>query len=225
MSSFIGGLTQNSLAAPIAWLSTCLLAGGVSTFFSDDVRTLWAWWGAFGLSAALGLEAAARFKERQRATQMLRTVQNRFEKELGIETAAEKETLVSIDLAVKRILRDRPSLGFNRASKPADSRHDSALHDVTLHDGVLEVEFTPAANQSAAASERAKLTRAARLTKISPFLFELILNESLSPQEIVIALTPSDGRQIQLLCRLHWCHPLSGGAWVAGGELLGVVPS
>jgi hypothetical protein len=220
MSSFIGGLTQNSLAAPIAWLSTCLLAGGASTFFSDDVRILWAWWGAFGLTAALGLEAAARFKERQRGAQMLRTVQSRFERELGIETAAEKEALAAIDLVVKRILRDNPSLGFSRASKPADSHHDG-----NLHDGALDVQLAPAVNRSATESERATFARTAHLIKISPFLFELILNGSLSPQEILIALAPSDGRQIQLLGRLHWCHPLSGGAWVAGGELLSVTAS
>lgn len=220
MSSFIGGLTRNSLTAPIAWLSTCLLAGGVSTFFSEDVRTLWAGWGAFGLTAALGLEAAERFKERQRAKQMLRTMQSRFERELGMEAAAEKETLAAIDFAVKRILHDRPSLGFSHASKPADSRHDG-----NLHDGALEVQFIPAANRPATERERATFARTAHLIKISTFLFELILNESLSPQEIVIALTPSDGRRIQLLCRLHWCHPLSGGAWVAGGELLSVTPN
>jgi hypothetical protein len=80
-------LSHNSLATVIAWISSCLLAGGASMLFSDEVRTLWAWWGCFGLCAAVGLDIAARVRESLRNQQMAKAVLERFEKEARIEAA------------------------------------------------------------------------------------------------------------------------------------------
>lgn len=64
-------LTHNSLATSIAWVSTCLLAGGAGTLLSESARTMSMLWGCFGLVAAVGLdvvriEVAAHVRARMR---------------------------------------------------------------------------------------------------------------------------------------------------------------
>ncbi|BBO33394.1 hypothetical protein [Lacipirellula parvula] len=76
-------LTYDSFATLIAWISTCLLAAGLSMLFSDHTRWVWTWWGCFGLTAALGLDVAARMRAHKRHEEIAQAVQDRFERELG----------------------------------------------------------------------------------------------------------------------------------------------
>jgi hypothetical protein len=63
-------LTHGSLTTKIAWISTCLLAGGASTLFNESVRIAWMIWGCFGLSAAVGLDVVARARDRARMDEL-----------------------------------------------------------------------------------------------------------------------------------------------------------
>lgn len=83
MSTWRPSFTCDSLSTLIAWMSTCLLAGGASMLFSDQTRWIWMWWGCFGLIAALGLDIAARRRVLKRHDEILQAVQDRFEKEIG----------------------------------------------------------------------------------------------------------------------------------------------
>ena len=83
MSSRSALLTYDSFATIIAWISTCLLAGGLSMLFSEHTRWVWTWWGCFGLTAALGLDIAARVRAHKRHEEIAQAMQDRFEKELG----------------------------------------------------------------------------------------------------------------------------------------------
>lgn len=75
--------THDSLATIIAWLSTCLLAGGMSMLFSEHTRWVWLGWGSFGLASALGLDVAARMRLRKQNEQIERAVENRFARDFG----------------------------------------------------------------------------------------------------------------------------------------------
>ena len=104
-------LTHNSLATMIAWVSTCLLAAGISTLFSDSTRQMWMMWGSFGLAAAVGLDVVARFREHLRTEELKRIVTNRYERELQMQ-AAERRATAAIREAVRCILgKDGAKLG------------------------------------------------------------------------------------------------------------------
>jgi hypothetical protein len=75
----------------IAWVSTCLLTGGVSTLFNESTRMSWMSWGCFGIATAVGLDVTARVRERMRMDNLTLIAIRRIEREMKCETA-EQET-------------------------------------------------------------------------------------------------------------------------------------
>ncbi|HVT30156.1 MAG TPA: hypothetical protein VHE81_19245 [Lacipirellulaceae bacterium] len=94
-------LTHSSLATIIGWVSTLLLAGGASTLFHESIRTMWMSWGCFGLAAAVGLDIAARARERRRIEEMKVVANRRLDRKMKHE-ADDAQANAAIRKAVAR---------------------------------------------------------------------------------------------------------------------------
>jgi hypothetical protein len=203
---------HHSLATLIAWISTCLLASGISMLFSDSIRTLWMWWGCFGLVAAVGLEATARIKERRREQRVDKSVQKRFERELQ-SAATETETIAALRNAVDRVVPGSQRLLSDDKSRRTSDRHASDL-DVEL---LLREDDCDNVDGSAVSKV------VARLNNISHHGFALTATNPLPPQQIVLLITPRDGARINLLGEIRWSESQPDGSTMSGGRLIRVL--
>jgi hypothetical protein len=73
---------RKSVRSTIAWLSICLLAAGWGPMCDPEVRRLWAIFGSFGLSAALGLDVVQRARAVFRRRDQRKLVQQRITRNL-----------------------------------------------------------------------------------------------------------------------------------------------
>jgi hypothetical protein len=73
---------RRSVRSTIAWLSICLLAAGWGPTCDPEVRRLWAVFGAFGLSAALGFDVIQRTRAALRRRDQTSQVQQRITRNL-----------------------------------------------------------------------------------------------------------------------------------------------
>lgn len=199
---------HNSLATLIAWLSTCLLAGGISMMFSAGMRTLWIWWGCFGLVAAVGLEAAERLREHRRIQRMNRNVKIRCERELQ-SVANETEAIVATRRAVERLLQACPTTKTVDASRRESERHQCNLPAELLLRGSFESATASPANSVPA-----------RLINISQHGFAVSVSESISPQQLVLIVAMPSGEQVNLLAEVRWSEQAAEGTITAGGRLI-----
>ena len=203
--------STSSITTLIAWLSTCLLAGGISVSFSESLRALWMWWGCFGLAAAIGLEAASRIQERRRIHQADKRIRTRFERELQTATT-ENETNWALRQTVDRI-------GFLPKNSIKDPKGRRSAERHTLD---LPVELLVRANDGSL-SNRITSKASARLTNLSHTGFALTLAERLSPQQILLYVDSPAGDRVTLLGEIVWCDSQPDGAFAAGGRLIRVL--
>ncbi len=209
--NFLFTLTHNSLATIIAWVSTCLLAGGVSTLFSESARSVWLIWGCFGLVAAAGLDVAARIRERRGMDELKLIAAKRFERGMEYETE-EKEAHASVRQAVARMLG--LATLQNAGSRSTKERYSCDLDvELLLHHG----------RQGSAGDHDAR-TQVARITNLSGSGFELTLGAPLLPHQWMTmnVLTVNNDRQT-MLGEILWCGPQPDGSIVAGGRFLDAV--
>jgi len=205
-------LTHNSLATMIAWVSTCLLAGGVSTLFSDNARTLWMTWGSFGLAAAVGLDIAARVRLRRRTDRLNLKATKRFERDMNYANE-ENEANVAIREAVTRLLGQRAKVRQNGASRRTLERIPCDL----------EVELQLMQGDKKAASNHSAGTRFARIINLSEAGFQLTLTDKLPQQRMKMNIAAANGSRQMMLGEVLWCSPQPGGSIVAGGRFLNVI--
>ena len=79
-----------STSVLIAWLSVCMLAAAWGTKMGPEWVTSWRDWGAFGLTAALGLNVADRLRTARRKRLEEENAQQRLERR--ISTVIEEES-------------------------------------------------------------------------------------------------------------------------------------
>jgi hypothetical protein len=186
-----------------------MLAGGVSTFFNEASRTMWLSWGGFGLAAAVGLDIAARVRERMWQYELKLIANKRYERDMKYETD-DKEANVAIREAVARILgRTSPALHI------AVSRRTQARNLCNL-----EVELHVQQGFTGAAGNDATCTRLARITNLSGSGFELILTERLPRRRMEMIITSANGDQQKMFGEVLWDSPQDDGSIVAGGRFL-----
>ena len=210
--SLLMKLTHNSLATIIAWVSTCLLAGGASTLFSESARTTWMTWGSFGLAAAIGLDVAARVRDRMRMDAMKITANKRFDRDISFETQ-ENEANTAIRASVVRILgRMSPKL------KLSENRRTQERYPCNL-----DVELLADEGRWGNADHRETCTRRARVSNLSESGFELSLAETMPQQRMTMTFAAANGERETLLGEMLWCSPQPDGSFVVGGRFLSVV--
>ena len=212
LMSFYLRLTHNSLATMIAWVSSCLLAGGISTMFSESTRMLWMIWGSFGLASAVGLDVAARFRERIRIEGLNRIAANRFERDMKVESE-EKESHAAIRGAVVRLLDNTPATRQSGASLRAEVRHPCKLE--------AEILLCQKGQQSAVKHGNVRL--AAKITNLSTLGFELTLIDHLPPQRITMFISTPESGLVTMNGEVLWCSQQLEGDYLAGGRFLNVV--
>ena len=205
-------LTQNSLATTIAWVSTCLLAAGISTLFNESTRQLWMGWGCFGLAAAVGLDAAARFRERMHAEDLKRIAAIRFDRELHV-AAEEKQANAAIREAVRCIL------GAD-AGKLARSESRRGQERVACN---LDVEVVLEQSPTHNGGKGRKNAQVAQITNLSDTGFELVLREPIRPQRVTMIAAAPNGERFTMLGEVLWCSPATDIPIVAGGRFLNAV--
>lgn len=206
-------LTHNSFATIIAWLSTCLLASGFSTFLNENVRALWLWWGLFGLVAAVGLEAVAMMREQRHLEHLNKVAVDRFERELQM-TAAEHKASTAVHRAVARLCVEA-----SPSSDASAGPRGAIRHSCDFNASIISPE-----DGSDAVGGSDSLNTTARLTNISADGFELTLDRHAAPQKIAMSIDLSAGDQIHLMGEILWCSPKPNGLVIAGGRLLEVLP-
>jgi hypothetical protein len=201
--------TNNSLATSIGWVSTCLLAGGVSTMFSESTRMVWMSWGCFGLVSAVGLEITARVRERMRTSNLSVTAARRFERDMRLETES-KQANAAIREVVSRLLK-RPELPVAgpRSRKERFSCDLGVVLDLCqVHQRTTSADGTR--------------THTARITNLSESGFELTLTEQLPHKWMTMTVETPIGEQTTMLGELLWSNQLPDGSFVAGGRFLDV---
>jgi hypothetical protein len=211
--SWLMRLTNNSLATMIAWVSTCLLAGGVSTLFSESTRTAWMIWGSFGLAAALGLDVVARVRERMRIEQLSHVATHRFARDMHYANE-ENEAYAAIREATAQMLGHTAMKADRASSGPTRDRHPCDLH----------VELLLDRGRNSAAGGHRIAARVARITNLSEMGFELTITEPLSRQRMKMMIVAPNGRRLSMLGEVLWCATQPDGSFIAGGRFLDVVP-
>jgi len=205
-------LTHNSLATTIAWVSSCLLAGGMSTFFSESSRMLWMIWGCFGLAAAIGLDIKARVRERLWMDELKLTANKRYERDMKYETD-DKEANAAVREAIARLLGRTPPVLQIPASRRTQQRYPCDLDvELLVHHGVKE-----------AADNDGTCTRHARVTNLSESGFELMLTKQLPRRRIEMIITSATGDRQTMFGEVLWYGPQADGSIVAGGRFLDAV--
>lgn len=205
-------LTHNSLSTLIAWVSSCLLAGGVSTMFSDDTRMIWMNWGYFGLVSAVGLDITARVRERLRIEQLNRVAATRFDKEVNVEQET-KESITAIREVIANLLENSPAQVEQHDSRRAVSRHSCRI----------SAEIRPNDDIEHTSAEEHASTYEVTITNLSILGFELSLDKPLHLNKIAITFaTPRNG-QICILAQVLWCSPDANGTYLAGGRFLKII--
>ena len=205
-------LTHNSLATTIAWVSSCLLAGGMSTFFSESSRMLWVTWGCFGLAAAIGLDIKARVRERLWIDELKLNANKRYDRDMKYETD-DKEANASVREAVARILGHTPPVVQFPASRRTQQRYPCNL----------EVELLVDQNLKGAAGNDDTCTRLARVTNLSEYGFELTLTKRWPHQRMEMIITATNGDRQRMFGEVLWYGPQEEGSIVAGGHFLDAV--
>jgi hypothetical protein len=201
--------THNSLATIISWVSSCLMAGGLSTLFNDSSRMIWMSWGSFGLAAALGLDITARVRERKRMDGLKLIANRRYDRDMKYAMDDEDANTAVRD-AVARILdRRRPATQFG-ASRRTQLRYACDL-EVELH-------------LRGAAGNNGTCTRLARVTNLSESGFELTLTEHLPHWRMEMIIEAANGRRQTMFGEVLWDGPKGDGSIVAGGRFLDADP-
>lgn len=206
-------LTNNSLATVIAWVSTCLLACGVSTLFSDSTRIIWMTWGGFGLASAVGLDVSARVREKVRLEELRRISTKRIDREFQL-SAAESEANMAIREAVGRILGGvLPEIQRTDTRRTHERFPCSLDAEIILQQHIKQLSSNPVTS-----------TEMAKITNLSESGFEITLENQVTPQRAAMIITMADQKRITMLADILWCTPLDGGAFIAGGRFMQVLP-
>jgi hypothetical protein len=205
-------LTHGSLTTKIAWISSCLLAGGASTLFNESVGIAWMIWGCFGLSAAVGLDVVARARDRARIDELKKIAAGRIDRETLFATE-ENVANVAIAEAVTRILGPNPQPQKCAASRGIQERY---LCD-------LNVELLVHQRLKGPKSPYEACTHVARLTNVSNFGFELTLDEPMPRQRLIMFVTTGEGGREMMLGEILWNGSKQDGSLVAGGRFLNVM--
>lgn len=201
-------LTHNSLATIIAWMSTCLLAGGASTLFNEHARVLWLIAGCFGLAAAVGLDIAARAREQTRTDVLELIATSRFERDMHYELE-EHVANSAIHWAVAQLLGRTPP------------KHNGAVHhNRERHDCDLEVELVL---RHGLVSNPGIYRCHARITNLNEFGFELAHSEQLPRQRMKLIIWSVKGKSQTFVGEVLWCNPQLDGTFLAGGRFLNVI--
>jgi hypothetical protein len=211
--SLLMRLTNNSLSTMIAWVSTCLLSAGASTLFDESVQAVWLPWGCFGLAAAVGLDFAARVRERREMEELKITAAKRLERGIEFETE-EKAANIAIREAVARML-GVPALQLPGIRRPKERYSCNLEVKLILHQDLHGL-----------AGGKDPNPHEARTTNLSESGFELALTEALLPRQWItmFVVTVNHGHQT-MLGEVLWCSPAPGGGMAAGGRFLDAVPS
>jgi PilZ domain len=206
--------TAESIAPLIAWLSTCLLAGGLGALANPDVHTLWLRTGCFGLVAAVGLEGAARVRARGRSAKHRLALQRRWDRSLQM-IVAERDSAAELRAAITRLLPAMPSLARENDPSCEEPRWSCDL-DVE----VFPVRRDSTSTYTATNDEMV----AGRLGNLSNSGFGLELEQAIARPLVIISVLPPHEQEFDLLGEVLWCEPRPDGKLVAGGRLLRVLP-
>ena len=205
--------THNSLATIISWVSSCLLAGGLSTLFSESSRMIWISWGSFGLVAAVGLDATVRVRERKRMDGLKLIANRRYDRDMKY-AMDDKDATAAVRNAVTRILGcTRPETQIG-ASRRTQLRHACDL--------VVELHLRQ--HPTGAAGNNGTCTRLARVTNLSESGFELTLTEHLPLWRMEMIIEAANGRRLTMFGEVLWEGPKGDGTIIAGGRFLDADP-
>jgi hypothetical protein len=212
--SFLMRYTHNSLATIISWVSSCLLAGGLSTLFSESSRVMWMSWGSFGLVAAVGLDVTARVRERKRMDGLNIIANKRYDRDMEY-AMDDKQANTAVREAVARILgRTLPAL------QVAASRRTHLRYACDL-----EVELRLSQGRAGAAGNDGTSTRLARVTNLSESGFELMVTEPLPHRRMEMVITAANGGRQSMFGEVMWDGPKGDGSIIAGGRFLDADPA
>ena len=201
-------LTHNSLATVISWVSSCLLAGGLSTVFTESARSMWMAWGSFGLVAAVGLDVTARVREKMHADAMYLVTNRRYERDMKYEVD-DQAASTAVREAVARILGRTPPVPTIPSSRRVQKRF--------LCDLVVELHLQDDQND---AGKDGASTRLARVTNLSSSGFELTIKKPLPRRRMEMIITAANGHKQKMFGEVLWDAPKADGSIVAGGRFL-----
>lgn len=202
-------LLHNSLATTIGWVSTCLLAGGAGSLFNESVLVLSMIWGSFGLAAAVGLDIAARSRERMRDEELKVIAARRFERDMRFENATH-EVNADIRSAVDRILGQAPPAQQITTARRTHKRQPCNL----------SVELISYQGKVGPLGNKETSKRFARITNLSESGFELMLTETLPSRRMTMIIATPDGGRQTMFGEVMWYGPQEAGSIVAGGRFL-----
>ncbi len=199
--SLLTKVTPDNPATLIAWVSTCLLAGGAGTLLSENASVVWMTFGSFGLAAAVGLDIAARVRQWRVSDDLTLLAIKRLDCDIDYKHE-DKAAKTAIREAVARML------GLS-ALKVTGSRRTNVRFPCDL-----EVELIVSQG----------LTRIARITNLSESGFELMLTEPLQGQRVPMIVVTAKGGQETMFGEVLWYGPQVAGSIVAGGRFLDAAP-
>ena len=198
-------VTNNSLATTIAWISTCLLAGGAGTMFDEGARTTWSIWGVFGLAAALGFDIVSRAREHRHNSELACVANRRLERDTSYEHE-EGEADAAIRSAVAHLVGRSPGELGRKKRVPCD----------------LDAELRWAPNKQKNGRLRESPLMHVQITGLSGSGFELRHTSPVPRRRTELTIRSREGARLTLLSEILWCERRSEGAFIAGGRFLDV---
>jgi hypothetical protein len=205
------------LSAPglIAWLSVCLLAAAWGRTLSAAWQALWAEMGAFGLAAAVGLEAMHHVRALRAAVLRRRAQHERAESglsRLDEHTAA----LDSINIAVRRLTDDLHKHKRGQARLPGMSKRHWEAHALSHY----PLDITPI-DDSGEADWRSirPITGCVQCISSSAISFEH--DQPFPTQVVLVTFRLSTGDRVSFVVDVVWTENKAEGL-VSTGTMLAV---
>jgi hypothetical protein len=198
-------VTNNSLATTIAWVSTCLLAGGAGTMFDESARSMWSIWGSFGLAAALGFDIVSRARERRHSSKLACVANRRLERDTSYENEEGKAN-AAIRTAVARLVGQSPVELGRKKRVPCN----------------LDAELRWAPNRQKNGSLRESPLMPVQISGLSGSGFELRHTSSIPRRRTELTIRSRDGTRLTLLSEILWCERRGERTFIAGGRFLDV---
>ena len=213
---------ERSIVNLIAWLSVCLLAVAFGSTLGPAYRQIWSFFGAFGLSAAVGLESITRIRKlHQRRRQRAQAIWIQQQRLTRLD--CHNRLSRTIQEAMRRIIEEARVRKLVCALPPEAAEIEQSDRRVETRTPCwLPVTlYTFQGDDSSDSNSCAEIP--AFLRDVSPTGIGLCHREPVSSHEAVVQVEMSDGRRVALLAGERWSRKAKDGWYVSGWRLVGVL--
>ncbi len=204
---------RNSLPRLIAWLSLVMLAAACGPWIPDSIRSLWMIFGAFGLTAAVGLGVTRRIRALQKMQHRTQVFEERILKVLT-PLAAKRAEASRIREAIRHIAED-----YQKDARDGHERRFEPRIPVQI-----PAYLRPAGDAQAPGSLCQDNSSKVTIADFSSRGIRLSHEKPLDYRTVLVTFDLLDGHRMSLTAQLLWTQQQVDGKYASGGTVLELRP-